>query len=138
MFKSDANNQTLKSLFTGTTIKHLTGRSFANYSINIPPLAEQNEIVRHVKKLFSKADRIEAQYERLKKQIETLPQAILEKAFRGELVEQLGMRGICWRRLRRCGRWWMGRRKGRGRRRNRKVSPVVTKFRNCRSGGTTI
>ena len=52
-------------------------------------LEEQTEIVRRVESLFSKADRITTQYESLKKQIEVLPQAILAKAFRGELVEQL-------------------------------------------------
>jgi len=57
--------------------------------VNLPPFKEQTEIVRRVESLFSKADRIASQYEDLKKQIEVLPQAILAKAFRGELVEQL-------------------------------------------------
>ena len=87
--KVDSVNNVLSSLFTGTTIKHLTGVAFSDYSINIPPLEEQQEIVRRVESLFAKADQIEASYQKLKAKIEQLPQALLAKAFRGELVEQL-------------------------------------------------
>lgn len=57
--------------------------------ITIPSTLEQKEIVRQVDAFFSKADIIEAKYQTLKEKIEQLPQAILAKAFRGELVEQL-------------------------------------------------
>ncbi|HZK95629.1 MAG TPA: restriction endonuclease subunit S [Prolixibacteraceae bacterium] len=50
---------------------------------------EQQEIVRRVESLFAKADQIETSYQKLKVKIEQLPQALLAKAFRGELVEQL-------------------------------------------------
>ena len=59
-----------------------------NAIISYPPLAEQQEIVRRVEALFAKADAIEAQYEAAMQHLETLPQALLAKAFRGELVEQ--------------------------------------------------
>lgn len=55
----------------------------------VPPLAEQQEIVNRVESLFAKADAIEARYEQLKQKIEALPQALLHKAFKGELVPQL-------------------------------------------------
>ncbi|MGQ1908197.1 restriction endonuclease subunit S [Marinifilum sp. RC60d5] len=51
-------------------------------------IQEQTEIVRRVESLFAKADAIEAQYQSLKKKVDTLPQAILAKAFKGELVAQ--------------------------------------------------
>ena len=54
----------------------------------VPPKLEQTEIVRRVESLFAKADTIEQQYQSLKQKIDTLPQAILAKAFKGELVEQ--------------------------------------------------
>ncbi len=54
-----------------------------------PEPKEQTEIVRRVENLFSKADVIEAKYKVLKAEIDILPQAILAKAFKGELVEQL-------------------------------------------------
>ncbi len=55
----------------------------------VPPLKEQQEIVSRVESLFAKADTIEEKYKNLKAKIETLPQTILHKAFKGELSEQL-------------------------------------------------
>ncbi|MFY9151777.1 MAG: restriction endonuclease subunit S [Prolixibacteraceae bacterium] len=60
-----------------------------NFLIPLPTMEEQQEIVRRVESLFVKADQIEASYKKLKAKIEQLPQALLAKAFRGELVEQL-------------------------------------------------
>jgi len=61
--------------------------------VNVPPLQEQQEIVHRVERLFEKATAIEQRYEQLKSQIDSLPQAILYKAFKGELVEQLDSDG---------------------------------------------
>jgi type I restriction enzyme S subunit len=61
----------------------------AKLNVPTPTLTEQKEIVRRVESLFAKADAIEAKYNVLKTQIDNLPQAILAKAFKGELVEQL-------------------------------------------------
>jgi len=61
--------------------------------INLPPILEQQEIVYRVESLFAKADAIEQQYETLKAKIDSLPQAILHKAFKGELTEQLDTDG---------------------------------------------
>lgn len=59
-----------------------------NFEIPIPPKEEQVEILNKVNQLFSAADKIEAQYQSLKEKIDQLPQAILAKAFKGELVAQ--------------------------------------------------
>ncbi|MCD8417835.1 restriction endonuclease subunit S [Tenacibaculum finnmarkense genomovar finnmarkense] len=61
----------------------------SNTPICYPPKEEQTEIVKRVENLFSKADAIENQYKTLKEKIDRLPQAILAKAFKGELVAQL-------------------------------------------------
>ncbi|WP_239786161.1 restriction endonuclease subunit S [Tenacibaculum finnmarkense] len=61
----------------------------SNTPICYPPKEEQTEIVKRVENLFSKADAIEKQYKTLKEKIDRLPQAILAKAFKGELVAQL-------------------------------------------------
>jgi type I restriction enzyme S subunit len=49
-------------------------------------LAEQREVVRRALELFKMADDIEQQVEAATKRVEKLTQAILAKAFRGELV----------------------------------------------------
>lgn len=60
-----------------------------NWEIKLPPVEEQIKIVQRVESLFAKADAIEQKYQSLKIQINSLPQTILNKAFKGELVEQL-------------------------------------------------
>jgi type I restriction enzyme S subunit len=54
----------------------------------LPPLREQQEVVRRVKELFALAEQIEARYAKAAAHVERLPQSILAKAFRGELVPQ--------------------------------------------------
>ncbi len=72
----------------GTGVKHLRVRDVENLPIPIPPIEEQQEIVRRVEALFAKADRIEAQYQKARQQVDRLTPALLAKAFRGELVPQ--------------------------------------------------
>ncbi len=59
-----------------------------NLDIHLPPLPEQQEIVRRVEALFKKADEIEARYKKARVFVDRLTQSILAKAFRGELVPQ--------------------------------------------------
>lgn len=59
-----------------------------NTPIELPPLEEQKEIVRRVEALFQKCDQIKARYQKAKAYTDKLTQAILAKAFRGELVPQ--------------------------------------------------
>ena len=54
--------------------------------IPLPPLIEQNEIVRRVNSLFALADAIEKRVSHGLAQANRLTQACLAKAFRGELV----------------------------------------------------
>lgn len=86
--KHDAESMVLEQLFTGTTIKHLTGKALNKYPLRIPPLTEQTEIVRRVEQLFAFADQLEAKVATAKARIDRLTQSILAKAFRGELVPQ--------------------------------------------------
>jgi len=86
--KVDADSQKLAELFTGSTIKHFTGRSLAIYPILLPPLEEQKEIVRQVDRLFALADKLEIHYANAKARIDKLSQSVLAKAFRGELTPQ--------------------------------------------------
>src|SRR5438105_14497516 len=54
--------------------------------MNWCPLAEQHEIVRRVEALLARAEKIEKRLAAATRRVETLSQAILAKAFRGELV----------------------------------------------------
>ncbi len=54
--------------------------------VPIPPLLEQHEVVRRVEVLFALADAIEQRVAAATARAERLTQAILAKAFRGELV----------------------------------------------------
>lgn len=73
----------------GVTRQALTKTQLLNLEISIPAIIEQHQIVQQVESLFAKASAIEERYQLLKSKIEDLPQAILAKAFRGELVAQL-------------------------------------------------
>ncbi len=56
--------------------------------VPLPPLPEQRRIVAKIEELFAIADQIEQQAEAAKKRTDRMEQAILAKAFRGELVAQ--------------------------------------------------
>ena len=64
----------------------ISGTDVKAQPIALPPLAEQQEIVRRVSALFARADAIEAKAMAALKRVESLTQAVLAKAFRGELV----------------------------------------------------
>lgn len=99
----DFLNYTLKSDFLRSQIVNTSHSSSGVNNINSQEIkdlkifwtspTEQQEIVSRVESLFAKADAIEQQYKSLKAKIDTLPQAILHKAFKGELSEQLDTDG---------------------------------------------
>lgn len=86
--EDDFNSNKLATLYTGTTIKHLTGQALNTYPLRIPPLEEQHEIVSKVEVLLAKAAQAESQFIKSKVMLDRLIQSILAKAFRGELVPQ--------------------------------------------------
>lgn len=84
----DAVTHRLDSYFTGTGIQHFTGKALARYIIPIPPKGEQQEIIHQVNHYFGLADQLEARFEQAAALVEQLPQALLAKAFSGQLVPQ--------------------------------------------------
>lgn len=76
----------LRIKMKGGAQQHLGHEAFGSHLIPIPPLAEQQEIVRRVEKLFAFADQIEARLKQAQAHVDRLTQSLLAKAFRGELV----------------------------------------------------
>lgn len=77
--------------FTGSGIAHLTGVSLARVPVPLPPIEEQREIVRRVDHLLVLADALKQRIEAGSKRVERSSQAVLAKAFRGELTMSTGL-----------------------------------------------
>jgi len=54
----------------------------------LPPLAEQQEIVRRVEGLFALADQLEQRLAQARRQVDQLTPSLLARAFAGQLVPQ--------------------------------------------------
>lgn len=78
----------LESEAKGSTMSNLNLSIVRNIPIPLPPLEEQKKIVKRVEQFFAIANKLEARYIKAKTMIDKLPQSILAKAFRGELVPQ--------------------------------------------------
>lgn len=55
---------------------------------NLPPLPEQQEIVRRVEGLFALADQLEVRLAKARGQVDQLTPSLLARAFAGQLVPQ--------------------------------------------------
>ena len=58
------------------------------YPLALPPLPEQQEIVRRVESLFALADQLEARLAKARGQVDKLTPSLLARAFAGKLVPQ--------------------------------------------------
>ncbi|MBL7852816.1 MAG: restriction endonuclease subunit S [Cyclobacteriaceae bacterium] len=72
----------------GTTVQSVKMETLKDLEIEIPSTEEQTEIFKKVEELLLFADKIESRYNKAKAQLDKLPQSLLAKAFRGELVPQ--------------------------------------------------
>jgi type I restriction enzyme S subunit len=72
--------------FYGAGRPHLSFDQLRAAPVPLPPLVEQTEIVHRVKNLYAFAESIENRVEAAAKRTEKVTQAVLAKAFRGELV----------------------------------------------------
>jgi len=87
-FKSPRFRSYVNTLDTGSLIRHMHTKQVLAHVAPIPPIAEQQEIVKRVEALFALADQIEARYVKAKTYVEKLTQSILARAFHGELIPQ--------------------------------------------------
>jgi type I restriction enzyme S subunit len=69
----------------GSTRPGINTTILENLPVPLPPLAEQHEIIRRVNALFARADAVEREVAAATKWAEALTQAVLARAFRGEL-----------------------------------------------------
>jgi type I restriction enzyme S subunit len=80
------NGIDLQSYVTGSAQPKLTQAALNRIPIALPPCSEQEEIIRRARALFEMADVAEERTGVARARAEKLTQAILAKAFRGELV----------------------------------------------------
>lgn len=89
VLRSNLGQKQIKKLTKSTAQANLFLEPIGKIVIPIPSFEEIEKIINKIESLFSKADAIEKRYQTLKEKIDSLPQAILHKAFKGELVPQL-------------------------------------------------
>ncbi|ECO5254453.1 specificity determinant for hsdM and hsdR [Salmonella enterica] len=75
-----------ESVATGTAQKTVSLMHLRRFPVELPPLAEQNEIVCRIEELFTFADSIDRKVKKALDRVNNLTQSILTKAFRGELT----------------------------------------------------
>jgi len=72
----------------GVSQSNISAAKLKGFEFSVPPLNEQKEIVRRIESAFQKIDRLAAEAKRALALTDKLDEAILAKAFRGELVPQ--------------------------------------------------
>ena len=83
-----AKSGLLSPNLTGSTIKHLTGKGLRDVLFPLCTLAEQEQVVRHLDSIFTLCDELDCQIDDQLLRVNALRQAILKKAFTGQLVLQ--------------------------------------------------
>lgn len=88
LYMSDLNGS-LKSSFTGTGIQHLTGETIRKIQVPLPPFDEQQKIIAMLDNTFEKITTLKISAERKILALTELKQAVLDRAFSGELCPNL-------------------------------------------------
>ncbi|MGO8534169.1 restriction endonuclease subunit S [Rhizobium ruizarguesonis] len=87
--QSFAVRRTIEDAAKSTSgVNNVNSQQLQALQLQLPPLEEQHEIVRRIESTFARIDRLAGEAGRALKLLGKLDQAILAKAFRGELVPQ--------------------------------------------------
>ena len=73
---------------SAVTVKHLSSRTINDIPFPLPPLPEQRAIVSKIEELFSDLDKGIADLKKAQDQLVVFRQAVLKKAFEGELTKE--------------------------------------------------
>jgi len=84
---------------SSTTLPITNKSRFEQIELPLPPLPEQEEIVRRIEALLGFADKVEEKVGEARNQVEKITQSILSKAFRGELTEDFREAVKNWKNL---------------------------------------
>ena len=74
--------------YTGTTIKHLTGQSLRILPVALPPINEQQLIVKRLQNIIEEIDKVETEKAETLSFVSLAKSKILDLAIRGQLVPQ--------------------------------------------------
>ena len=88
------NQFNYKDYVSGTTRLKLTQGSLKSIPVKLPPLPEQRTIVKKLESLFSSLDAGVADLKKAQQQLKIYRQAVLKKAFEGELTNILVKNGL--------------------------------------------
>jgi type I restriction enzyme S subunit len=86
--RSDIVREQIREITKGVAQQKVSLERFRTIALPIPPIAEQAEILHRIEATFAWIDRLATEATSARKLIDHLNQAILAKAFRGELVPQ--------------------------------------------------
>ena len=84
----DYNKELFRENKTGSAIPHLNKQLFRTLLIGLPPLAEQERVVKRVEELFAYIDTIDDNQAELEKLYDDLKKRVLDLAIQGKLVPQ--------------------------------------------------
>ena len=87
-FMSPAGQNLLVGGSNAVAQPNVNATTISQFLIPVPPLPEQQEIVRRVEGLFALADQLEARLAKARGQVEKITPSLLARAFAGQLVSQ--------------------------------------------------
>lgn len=77
---------TIDKYYTGTTIKHLTGKMLARFELVLPPIKVQRRLVMRIQEAFERTEEMESTLDAQLAHSTRLRQSVLKRAFEGRLV----------------------------------------------------